>query len=124
ALQRRASVTSIAARRVGAGRVVQSGYQDTWRWRMAGGDESVRDHRKWWSGLVSGVAYAPPLPRNSTSRPQPENPAQSVSDEAPMASLVATLGPQTPSTSVLTSVRSPANTRAWLFVILAVALIA
>jgi len=123
ALQRRASATSIAARRVGAGRVVQMGYQDTWRWRMAGGDESVRDHRKWWSGLVSGVAYAPALARKSTSRGEPDG-MRSVIDEAPVANLVAAIGPQTLSTSGPISMRSPAHARLWLFVIMAVALIA
>jgi hypothetical protein len=123
ALQRRSSATAIAARRVGAGRVVQVGYQATWRWRMTGGDESVRDHRTWWSGLVSGVAYAPALPRAATSPLESEKAAQSVIDEAPVASLVAVVGPQSLSISGLASVRGPANTRVWVFVVLAVALI-
>ena len=91
---------------------------------MAGGDESVRDHRKWWSDLVSAVAYAPAFPRTSTSPAEPDNSAQSIIDEAPVASLVAEIGPANPSTAVLTSVRSPANTRVWLFAILAFALLA
>jgi hypothetical protein len=57
-VERRGQDVSIAARRVGAGRVVQVGYDETWRWRMSGGPQSVRGHRAWWSRLASAVAYA------------------------------------------------------------------
>ena len=36
ALESRDNAVTVAARRVDAGRVVQSGYDETWRWRMAG----------------------------------------------------------------------------------------
>src|SRR6185503_2735807 len=36
ALERRGDAIVVAARRVRAGRVMQIGYDDTWRWRMAG----------------------------------------------------------------------------------------
>lgn len=72
----------VAARRVGAGRVVESGYRDSWRWRMQGGEGSVAAHRAWWSDLVAGVAYAPA----ATEQP---------GDPAPYASLVDALGPAT-----------------------------
>lgn len=45
-----------AARRVGAGRVVQSGYAETWRWRMEGESGSPVAHRAHWSRLVSAAA--------------------------------------------------------------------
>ena len=60
-LERRPAGIAIAARRVGAGRVVQLGYDDSWRWRMAGAAGSENAHREWWSRLVSSVAYAPPI---------------------------------------------------------------
>ncbi len=72
----------VAARRVGAGRVVQVGYRESWRWRMQGGEGSVAAHRSWWADLVAGVAYAPAAPD------QPGEPA-------PLASLVEAIGPAT-----------------------------
>ena len=47
--------TTIAARRVGAGRVVQVGYENSWLWRMAGDDQSPVEHRRWWSGIIASV---------------------------------------------------------------------
>jgi len=82
-LERRGGDITIAVWRVGAGRVAQVGYVDTWRWRMAGLDEDpVRAHRLWWSALVSGVAYAPRLDR----------PVADLAEPTPLASLVSTLG--------------------------------
>lgn len=72
-----------AAWRVERGRVVQIGYHDVWRWRLAGAEaDPVRGHRAWWAALVSGVAYAPRVPM---AVPEPLEPT-------PLASLVATLG--------------------------------
>jgi hypothetical protein len=85
ALEARGNAVVVAARRVDAGRVVQLGYDDTWRWRMAGGDEAAAAHRAWWSRIVSAVAYAPVIPRRARS--------QSLIDETPLASLVEALGP-------------------------------
>lgn len=50
---------AVAARRVGEGRVVQMGYDATWRWRMQGADASPEAHRAWWSHLVASAAYRP-----------------------------------------------------------------
>jgi len=86
-LESRDGVAMIAARRLDAGRVMQVGYDETWRWRMAGGDESTAAHREWWSRLVAAVAYAPLVPRES--RP-------TTIDETPLASLVDAVGPSTP----------------------------
>lgn len=84
ALETRGGRTVLAARRVGSGRVLQSGYQDTWRWRMEGGDDAVAGHRAWWAGLVATVAH-----RSSSGNPQVGNPA-------PLATLIQDLGPPSP----------------------------
>jgi hypothetical protein len=86
-IESRDKAATIAARRVGAGRIVQSGYDETWRWRMAGGDEAAAAHREWWSRLVAAVAYAPVVARSA--------PADGTLDEAPLASLIHALGPPT-----------------------------
>ena len=83
ALERRDGLVAIAARRVGAGRVVQVGYDDTWRWRMTGPEGAAESHRRWWSSLVASAAY-----RATLSRPS----AVPVHD-APLARMVAALGP-------------------------------
>ena len=79
--------SSIAAHRVGSGRVIQVGYDETWRWRMAGGDEGPGAHRAWWGGLVSAAAFTPHV-----AAPAPDVPV-SFGDAAPLGSLVAVLGP-------------------------------
>jgi hypothetical protein len=56
ALDVRAGVTVIAARRERAGRVVLVGYDESWRWRLEGGDDAVAAHRRWWSHLVGAAA--------------------------------------------------------------------
>lgn len=86
-LDERDGGTSIAAQRVGSGRVIQVGYDETWRWRMAGGDEGPGAHRAWWGGLVGAAAFTPRV-----AAPAPEVPV-SFGDAAPLASLVAVLGP-------------------------------
>lgn len=81
ALDRRPAGIAVAARRVGAGRVLQVGFDDSWRWRMAGGPGSERAHREWWSRVVNAVAYVPP----STA-------ASSLGESAPLVRLVDALG--------------------------------
>jgi hypothetical protein len=81
--EKRGAAVAIAAERVGAGRVLQLGYEDTWRWRMSGGDGGVRDHWLWWTRLVSSVAYAPRIPRTTSTIS---------TDEAPMIGLVTAVG--------------------------------
>jgi hypothetical protein len=72
----------VAARRFGSGRVIQSGYLDTWRWRMSGSDASPQEHRAWWTDAVANVAYA--------SRPSVSSTKM---DNAPVANLIGALGP-------------------------------
>jgi len=70
----------LAARRARAGRVIQVGYDDTWRWRMTGAEDAPRAHAAWWSELVSAVARRADLPsRGNTAA-------------APYAAAVAALG--------------------------------
>ena len=83
ALDKRSDGIALAARRVGAGRVLQVGYDDSWRWRMAGAQGSERAHREWWSRIVSAVAYVP----------TPARPAATNAESAPLARLVDRLGP-------------------------------
>ena len=113
-LERRGGVVAIAARRIGAGRALQVGYEDTWRWRMAGGDSAVRSHRQWWSGLVSNVAYAPRIARSANNTRRPD-------DAAPLADLVTSIGPRT-STAVKNGTSPSSNWAMGLFGLLVAAL--
>ena len=87
-LEFRGDATMVAARRLEAGRLLQIGYDETWRWRMSGGDEGVRAHREWWSRVVASVAYAPLVPRPAA--------IGSVSNEVPLAALHAAVGEPAP----------------------------
>jgi hypothetical protein len=82
-LSSRGSLITGAARREGAGRVLQLGFDETWRWRMQGGADGVAKHRAWWSRVVASVA-ATPLASVAES-PSAEG--------APLARLVEALGP-------------------------------
>ena len=110
-LERRGSAAAVVARRVERGRVVTTGYADTWRWRMGGGEASVQAHRDWWADLVAGVAYAARVMK----QPRP------VADEAPLATLIDRLGPATAAPAG--SAPGFGLSRAWLFGLLAAALL-
>ena len=83
ALEKRGARVAIAARRVGKGRVVQVGYEDTWRWRMAGSGDAVEDYRNWLSAVASSAAYAPIGATQSNGG----------GTSAPVAELYSSLGP-------------------------------
>lgn len=83
ALDVRRGMTVSAARRHFAGRVLQLGYLDTWRWRLSGGDDSMDDHRDWLTRAVSSVARAAP---GAAARAD-------TLDSAPVAGLIESLGP-------------------------------
>ncbi|HWO89670.1 MAG TPA: hypothetical protein VNL98_11030 [Gemmatimonadales bacterium] len=87
---------TVAAGRAGAGRVVQFGYEDTWRWRMQGGSDAVAEHRQWWASLLAAAAY----------RPEPGAPSVPA-DPAPRAALAAALGPPLPASG--DAARQPAD---------------
>jgi hypothetical protein len=93
-LERSGDDVAVAGWRVGAGRALQVGYVDTWRWRMGGAEtDPVAAHRVWWSALVSAVAYAPRL----------ELAAGAVVEQTPLASLVTALGASSAPPSSVTS---------------------
>jgi hypothetical protein len=113
-LERRGNEPVVLARRVGSGRVVATGFDDTWRLRMIPASESAPEaHRTWWSSLVSGVALARPLPRDVGGI-----------DEAPVAAMVDALGPPLPPPGAPTDRGSPWPWNAWLAAVAAVGLLA
>lgn len=83
-LDAREGLPAIVARRAQAGRVMQVGYAETWRWRMEGEGLSVEEHRAFWSRLAGLVARgeARPAVRIADAR-----------DAAPLAALVQAIGP-------------------------------
>lgn len=99
-LERRDGATgepAVAARRVGAGRVAQVGFEETWRWRMAADDASPAAHRAWWARVVGAVAYAPNAPavaHETLAAGRVSHDRSSTTDPAPLASAIAALGPQ------------------------------
>jgi hypothetical protein len=112
------AVVVVARQRVG--RVLASGYRGTWHWRMEGRDESADAHRRWWSDLVGVVAFAPAPDDSASAAPVSRWPG----DAAPIADLVARLGPAS-AVDTLPALRA---TGAWpplrlLFVVAVVALL-
>ena len=106
ALDRRAGGIAVAARRLGSGRVLQVGFDDSWRWRMAGGPGSERAYREWWSRAVAAVAYLPATSGESTAS----------TASAPLAWLVDRLGP--PRAAAPSATRRPVDHRILLTLIM------
>jgi len=102
-LERRGDVVTLAARRVGPGRVVETGYTDSWRWRMAGGDAAPAEQRTWLALLVAGVAYTG---RFGVAAPP--------TDVAPLATLIDRLGPPTPGAGA-GGIWDPMSVMRWAF---------
>jgi len=111
-LERRDHLVAVAARRVERGRVAVIGYDDTWRWRMAGGRNGLEDYRAWWATVVAGVANVRHFPIDQSR----------LADETPLATLVDRLGP--PAELPTHARRRPAHMQAWLFGALAALLLA
>lgn len=112
ALDRRAGGVPLAARRIGAGRVVQVGYDDSWRWRMAGAPGSEEMHRAWWSRVVGSVAYVPAAASSTTG----------TGDAAPVARLASALG-VAHAVSPGQFGRAPIDTRIYLTLIMVLLLV-
>jgi hypothetical protein len=112
-LERQGNHVAAAAWRVGAGRVVQVGYDETWRWRLAGDDDAPDAHRAWWSAIVSSAAYraAHPVAAGDTAM-----------DAAPLVATVAALGSPISSAAGLSSGRAALprarELRLWMLVLL------
>jgi hypothetical protein len=90
ALERQTGGLAVAVRRAGLARVLAIGYDESWRWRMVGGSSGPAAHRAWWSRTVGLVApeHTPPRPSASSG------------DAAPVAALMAALGPPAPAASL------------------------
>lgn len=113
-LEERDGRIAAVARRADAGRVVQIGYDETWRWRLAGGATALDAHRGWWSGLVSSVAYRAATPAARVSR----------DDDAPRARLVDALGPPAAAAPAVAMRARWAPSPVLLFVLMATLLLA
>lgn len=113
-LEEQGGGVTVAARRSESGRVIQIGYEDTWRWRLAGGANAVEAHRDWWSGLVSAVAYRATLPI-ATAIPN---------EAAPLAALVTALGRPMPHAMRISSGARWAPSPTLLFVVIVALLLA
>ncbi|HEY9427987.1 MAG TPA: hypothetical protein VIR34_12595, partial [Gemmatimonadaceae bacterium] len=114
-LESRDGAMAVAARRVGAGRVVQSGYDETWRWRLQGGSASPDAHRAWWSAMVGSAAYraAHSLPLRAEAL-----------DPAPLAATFSALGaPVAPEHATAIPSAQPAL-RGWMLLALLAMLLA
>ncbi len=113
ALERRGNAPVVLARRVGSGRVIAIGYDDTWRVRMTPATESApASHRMWWSSLVASVAHVRPIPRDLAA-----------TDEAPLAATIDALGqPIRPAGQPRRTPSFPLD--AWLAALAAMALLA
>lgn len=115
ALESRGNAIAAAARRVGAGRVVQIGYDATWRWRLQGGSDAPDAHRAWWSQVVGSAAYR-------AARPLPA--AGETPDPAPLAASFAVLGEPIAGEHPAPARKSQPVLRAWMLVVLLAALLA
>lgn len=82
-------LAAVAARTVGAGRVLQVGWGELWEWRMGGAEDAVEAHRAWWRQALARVA--PRADAGDLARRYP-------GDAAPYADLVARLGAPSPGT--------------------------
>jgi hypothetical protein len=109
-LERRGDDATLVARRVGRGRVLETGYTSSWRWRMAGGADAIVRHREWMAGLVALVAASG---HHAVS--------DAPSDVAPLVTLIDRIGPQTAVAEAATL--DPAVVSRWVFGLLCAALI-
>jgi hypothetical protein len=112
-LERQAAGIATAVRRAGPGRALSIGYDESWRWRMLGGASGLPAHRAWWSRSVGLVA------------PEREDDRASATgmEAAPLAALVATLGPPSSASSVPAD-RSGDALPLWLLASISAALLA
>lgn len=115
ALEEREGRIAVAARRQGAGRVLQVGFEETWRWRMTGPEGAREAHRRWWASLVASAS-----PEALPEATQTARSAVSTSD-APLARMVADLGAPDPQATMPTSSSEPTGRLVWWWGVLALA---
>ena len=108
-VERQPAGIAVAVRRAGSGRVLATGYDESWRWRMLGGVPGPAAHRAWWSRIVGMVA-----PARETAHH-----AASDGDAAPLATMIAALGPSTPAAAAARAGGGDALPLAILFLIAA-----
>jgi hypothetical protein len=112
ALERRGNAPVVMARRIGSGRVIVTGYDDTWRVRMIPtGESAPESHRMWWSQLVASAAHSRPVARTVVE-----------TDEAPLAATIDALG--APAAAHRPSPIAHPQWEMWLALIAAAALLA
>lgn len=114
--EREGAPVAVAARRIGGGRVVQIGFEQTWEWRMLGGDNAVQAHSEWWSTMLQRVAYARPVSVLERWQPLP-------GDAAPLADFIARTGGPAELLSENEGPPAPSAPPPWLFVLAAAALL-
>ena len=125
-LERRDGAAAVAVRRHVAGRVLQQGYVDTWRWRLSGDDQSLAAHRAWWTRSVAGVAYAPNLRNHEMVEADRIGllvPIRRLRDNAPYARMIASLGEAT-GQSGLSVAGAGSISEGWMFAFLSFFLLA
>jgi len=103
---------AVVVQRRGAGRVLVSGYRETWRWRMEGNDDGIDAHRAWWNALVSDVAFTPHSMRDEATSAWP-------GDAAPYADLVARWDVPA-ATTVTAPLTEQTTSRRWILYLVAV----
>jgi hypothetical protein len=108
-LERRGADVSLAARRIGRGRVLETGYTNSWRWRMAGGSDAPARHREWIAGLVATVAAG-----------SYHEIAAAPGNVAPLATLIDKLGSPTAASAASLD---PAILARWMFGVICAALL-
>lgn len=118
-IERTSGKVTAAASRVGAGRVIRISVDDTWRRRMTGDADGVREHRSWWTDMVSRVAYAPSVPHGGT-----RDAGRGTGDGAPFADLVSAIGSATSGPALLNRVAPRSIWMALLFLVFSLALLA
>jgi len=141
---------SVAARREGSGRVVQVGYDESWRWRLMGEAGAVEAHREWWSDIVAGASYRaerkigasrrfgsggpPPMKQSISTRANLTHQSTAIDatpvppihrlNAAPLAHLIDDLGPRRSRAATSFSPTQRTLLPAWILLTLLVTLLA